>query len=284
MTLRHLRIFSTVAELGSITAAAKKLYIAQPSVSIAIRELEEYYGVKLFERLGRSISITENGKRLWGYAAHIVQMVDEMETSMKTADDFLRIGASITVGTHYIPGYVERFRRLRPQVIVKVHIASSDEIERMILSNQLDMGLIEGVVHSGFITAEKYRDDFLVPVCSARHRWRKEAPDYLEFLQEPLLLREPGSGTRELLDNKLALLGLHAEPLWESTSTEALINGVIGDSGVSVLPLQLVRERLGQHLLVSPDIPELKISRELKYMYHKNKYIGKAMRDFIALL
>ena len=79
MTLRHLKIFCTVAKTGSITAAAEQLYISQPSVSVAIRELENYYGIRLFDRLSRRIYITDDGRRMLAYASHIVELVDEME-------------------------------------------------------------------------------------------------------------------------------------------------------------------------------------------------------------
>ena len=109
MTLRHLHIFVSVYEHKSITKAANTLHIAQPSVSLAIKELGEYYGVQLFDRIGRGITPTEAAKHLYGYAIHIVSLFNEMEQHIKNWDNIgtLRIGASITIGTHILPELIK---------------------------------------------------------------------------------------------------------------------------------------------------------------------------------
>ena len=105
MTLRHLRIFVAVCETGSMTAAASQLFIAQPSISLAVSEMEEYYGVKLFDRISRKLYLTENGRRALQYARHIIDLLDEMEQGVKDLDTVgqLRGGTSITIGTYLLP-------------------------------------------------------------------------------------------------------------------------------------------------------------------------------------
>ena len=111
MTLRNLRIFCALAETGSATDAAEKLFISQPSVSVALRELENYYGVRLFERLGRRLVITPEGERFYSYAVHITKLFEELELGMKQPGDELplRAGASITVGTRYMPRVIRSY-------------------------------------------------------------------------------------------------------------------------------------------------------------------------------
>lgn len=125
MTIRHLRIFIMVAESGSMTMAAKLLFISQPSVSQAIREIEENYGVKLFERLSKKLYITESGQLLLEYARHIVKSFDEMEVELKNTGKSirLRIGATITVGTCMLPPMIQEFEKKQKDVVVngKVH-------------------------------------------------------------------------------------------------------------------------------------------------------------------
>ncbi|EHI58391.1 LysR family transcriptional regulator, partial [Hungatella hathewayi] len=145
MTLRHMKIFVTVYQNKGITSASQILHLAQPSVSLAIRELEEYYGIHLFERIGRRIYPTECGKDFYGYALHIVSLFDEMETKVRNWDAIgtLRIGASVTIGTHLLPGILKRASILYPDLTIKVLINNSTYIEEHLMDNTIDVGLIE---------------------------------------------------------------------------------------------------------------------------------------------
>ncbi|MBM6839180.1 LysR family transcriptional regulator, partial [Clostridium saudiense] len=131
MTLRHIKIFVAVCETGSATAAGEKLFIAQPSISLAISELEDYYGVKLFDRLSKRLYITEAGKYFLEYASHIIKIFEEMETGIRNFDTqgVIRVGASITIGNYLLPKYVENFKKLHPKIEVQAIIANSDTIE-----------------------------------------------------------------------------------------------------------------------------------------------------------
>jgi len=152
MTLRHLKIFVTVCETGSTTAAGEKLHIAQPSISLAISELEDYYGIKLFDRIAKRLYITEAGKKFLQYATHIVGFLRRWKGKSKLdATGIIRIGASITIGNYLLPGYITRFKKIHPQMDVKVIIDNSEKIQQYILSNQIDIGLIEGIVYSPYM-------------------------------------------------------------------------------------------------------------------------------------
>lgn len=286
MTLRHLKVFVTVCELNSITKAADKLYIAQPAVSSAIKELEEYYGVKLFDRISRRLYLTESGKTLLSYALHIVSLFDEMESNVRDLDrpGKLHIGSSITIGTSFMPVYAHNFKELYPQTEVCVTIDSSDIIEKKILQNELDFALIEGIVHLESIICEAYMDDELVIVCSPIHPFSKsEAVTVEQFISEPFLLREKGSGTRELFDNVLASLGYSVIPAWESTSTLALINAVINGLGISVLPRMLVKDSINEGRIAAVQIEGLKFNRKFNIIYHKNKFLTASAKAFIEM-
>ena len=112
LTLRHMKIFTTVYRCGSVTRAAQELHLAQPSLSVAIRELEGHYGVRLFERTGRAISPTQAAGALYGYASHILSLFDDMEKQMRNWDTLgvLRLGASVTMGTHILPDLIRRYQ------------------------------------------------------------------------------------------------------------------------------------------------------------------------------
>ena len=124
MTLRHMKILVAVYQKGSVTRAAEALHLSQPSVSLAIKELEDYYGVELFTRMGRRIVPTECGNAFYGYAVHLVSLMDELETQMRNWDTLgtVRIGATITIGTVLLPGLVKQFQEEFPELKVEIRV------------------------------------------------------------------------------------------------------------------------------------------------------------------
>lgn len=286
MTLRHLKIFVTVCETGSTTAAGEKLHIAQPSISLAISELEDYYGIKLFDRIAKRLYITEAGKKFLQYATHIVGLFEEMEREIKNFDatGIIRIGASITIGNHLLPGYITRFKKIHPQMDVKVIIDNSEKIQQYILSNQIDIGLIEGIVYSPYIAEHKFRDDELVMVCGNAHPFANQKNVEISKLQnESFILRESGSAGREIFDSTMTSLGIKILPAWESTSTQAIIRAVQANLGISVLPYLLVKDSLNRKEISQFHIDGIRFQRSFSVIYHQNKFLTESAKDFIAL-
>ncbi|MGW8114023.1 LysR substrate-binding domain-containing protein [Caproicibacterium sp. NSD3] len=285
MTLRHMKIFVTVCRCKSATAAAEKLGIAQPAVSLAIKELEQYYGVSLFDRISHRLYITDEGKRLFEYACKIVLLFDEAESDIRDWDSFgiLRIGSSITIGTCLLPNYVARFHSKYPKTKVLATIDNSAEIEKKILDNQLDFALIEGNVHSDSIVRYPFLKDELILVCGAKDKTFPYEVSVEQFGKLPFLLREKGSGTRELFDSTLLTKGITITPDWESISTEAIINAVSCGLGVSVLPLKLVEHDLSQKILKQIHIRDLTFERYFYLIHHKDKHLSKSILAFWEL-
>ena len=286
MTLRHLKIFVTVCETGSTTAAGEKLHIAQPSISLAISELEDYYGIKLFDRIAKRLYITEAGKKFLQYATHIVGLFEEMERKIKNFDatGIIRIGASITIGNYLLPGYITRFKKIHPQMDVKVIIDNSEKIQQYILSNQIDIGLIEGIVYSPYIAEHKFRDDELVMVCGNAHPFANQKNVEISKLQnESFILRESGSAGREIFDSTMTSLGIKILPAWESTSTQAIIRAVQANLGISVLPYLLVKDSLNRKEISQFHIDGIRFQRSFSVIYHQNKFLTESAKDFIAL-
>ncbi len=171
MTIRHLRIFIAVAETGKMGLAAKQLYIAQPTVSQVISDMEKSYGVKLFERLSKKLYITPQGERLLSYARHIVSLFDEMERSMRnsSAQVLLRVGATITVGACVLSPIIHRYEELFPLSQVQVFVDNTRLIEEMLLESQLDVALVEGLVESPDLCMLPVIEDELVLACAPDH-------------------------------------------------------------------------------------------------------------------
>lgn len=286
MTIRHMKIFLEVYSQESITKAADSLYISQPAVSAVIKELEDHYGRRLFDRISNRLYLTGPGQDFYDYASNIIFLFDEMETKMTGSENTgkLRVGSSITIGTVYMPSYLASLKEKYPNIEVYITIDSSDVIENKILRNELDIALIEGIVHSDSIIKKTYMDDELSAVCSPTHPFAAGQRAHIEdFLSQPFLLRERGSGTRELFDDTLASLGYSVVPRWESTSTAALINAVGKGIGVSVLPRMLVCDKIKQGTLREFDPAGLRFKRSFNIVYHKNKYLSSAAQTFIDI-
>lgn len=287
MTLRHIKIFCSVYEHGcNTTRAAQALHMTQPAVSLAVRELEQYYGVRLFDRIGRRLQITEAGRHFLRYASHISALFEEMEKGLRSWDNagVLRVGASITIGSHFLPGYVKAFTSCCPQTQVRAVIEPSDRLERRLLANELDFALIEGVVHDPAILSEAYMEDHLSVICAADGKWKQDQVISLEeFKRQEFLLREPGSGTREVFNRVIEEAGFSVTPLWEACSTTALINAVINGLGIAVLPHRMIREPLEQGLVVTVEVEGLDFRRFFYMIRHKDKYLTASARSFMEL-
>lgn len=169
MTLRHLKIFVAVCDEGGVTAAARALYMAQPSVSLALQELEGYYGVPFFDRIARRLHLTQAGERFLTYARHILSMYEEMEQSVRNWDGagFLRVGASITCGTCLMPKLAKDFARQFPQVELQVTVDNSNSLQQRVLENRLDLALVEGVSPWEKLKVIPFLNDELVVLCPA---------------------------------------------------------------------------------------------------------------------
>lgn len=287
MTIRHMKIFLSICNNNfNITKAGKEMYMTQPAVSLAIRELEQYYGVLLFDRIGRRLKITEAGKRFHKYASHIISLFDDMEKGMRDWDSFgvLRIGASITIGSQFLPSYVKTFSNFYPETEVKVIVSPSDRLEEKLLNNELDFALIEGVSHSSSFVSQEYMEDSLIIICPPNGKfYQGQEISIDEFSHQKFLLREEGSGTRELFEHTIEKAGFSVSPIWEAMSTTALVNGVINGLGIAVVPKPMVTGPLERGQVISIQVKGLSFQRKFRIIYHKEKFLTTSAKAFIEL-
>lgn len=286
MTIRHLKIFITVCEEGNMTSAANKLFMTQPSISQAIKELENYYGVVLFERLSRKLYITSSGKKLYQYAKHIIKLFDEARDDLKqnSLQKKLIIGANYTVGVVLIHKYIKKFNKLYPNSEIMVNVNKSSILTEMLRKNELDLALIEEIKNkSDFIEDFFYNDRIVVVAHPNHHLFSKKEVTAYDIVNERLLLRERGSGVRNLFELRMNQIGLFFKPYWESTSTTALINAAENNIGIAVLPFQLIKDHIASGSLKELKVRNMDFNRKLAIVYHKNKLLTSAMKDFIKI-
>ncbi|MCI6277579.1 MAG: LysR family transcriptional regulator [Clostridium sp.] len=284
MNIRHLKIFITVADCGKMSTAAEKLFISQPSVSQAIREIEDYYGIRLFERLSKKLYITKNGEMLLKYARHIVESFDEMEMELKNTGQniCLRVGATVTVGTCILNPIIKKFENNESNISSKIVINNTNVIENMILKSELDVGIVEGVITNKDIVKIPIYRDKLVLVSGKCHKFYKANSIKLQDLQgEDMIMREVGSGSRELFDSVIHRENIEINEKWNSTNTDSIKNAVMEGQGLGVLSTLMIQEEIKNGKLHMIEIEDVDISRDICVVYHKNKFISDYLKNFI---
>ena len=287
MTVRHMRIFCAVCENDcSTTKAAAQLNMSQPAVSLAVKELENYYEVRLFDRIGRRLSITSAGEIFLRYARRILALFSGVEREMRDWNRFgkLRIGASLTIGGQLLPRYVGLFKKCHPEAEIDVLVAPSSELEQKVLDNELDFALVEGTMYAPAIVSIPYMTDSLAIVCAADGMYRQGQIIDLEELQKHiLLLRNKGSGPREIFERACREKGFVPTAGWESISTSALLNAASQGLGLAVLPYRLVEQQGQEGRVVTVQVAGLDLRREFSIIKHKDKDLTASAEAFIQL-
>ena len=270
MTIRHLKIFIAVAETGKMSLAASKLYLSQPTVSQAIHELEEYYGVLLFERLSKRLYITEAGRCLLFAARKTVLSFDELSLQMQneSQNEHLRIGATITVGTCLLPRLLEDLERQHPNTDTFSYIGNTETIEKMLLHAELDIGIVEGVVQSPELISIPVLRDYLVLACSAEHPLAQRSSfTSADLMEQDFVMREKGSGTRALFEQFL---------LENNISIHCKIEAVIS--------VRLIEKEIKEGTIHILHHPTSAWDRTFNLVYHKDKYITESIESLRHLL
>ncbi len=286
MTIRHLQIFIEVAQCQKMSEAAKRLFITQPSVSGAIKELEQEYGVKLFERLNKKLYITPAGQTLLDYARHIVRLSGEMEVAMKneSSAQALAIGATVTVGTCLMGPLLQAFYAQHPQASAKVRVENTAQILQKIAASELDAAIVEGQVSTPDVISWEIFQDEMVLLCAPSHPFAQQKEVSLAQLAgEGFVLREKGSGTRELFCSIMQQQGLRVEETWVCNNSQAILNAVALGQGLTVISRLLARDWLQNKRVCEVKVRGYTFGRWFHLVYHKNKFISQTLGDFIEL-
>lgn len=284
MTIRHLKTFCAVCEEGGITRAAEKLCVAQPSVSQTIGELERYYGVSLFDRVGRRLVLTPEGERLRVKAQEAIASFSEFEEAARdtNARHVIRIGSSVTAGQMVLPRLIAAIEATLDRAECRAIADSAAAVEQLVEEGSLDFALVEGSV-SRALAAEAVFSDRLMAVCSAGMKI-KNTLSPAELVSLPLLLRRRGSASRDLFDERLSALGLKAQPKLSSSSNSVLLAAAREGLGVAVLPEALVAADLSAGRLKEVRIQGLELSRRWFAVRRQDKKFTPVQQQAFELL
>ena len=289
MNLNHLRVFASVAEHGSLTRAARALQVSQPAISKQLGDLESDVGALLVDRLPRGVRLTAAGEVLFAHAQRILQAERAAQTELRQLAELevgrLSIGASTTIGSYFVPSLFGELHRAYPRVQLELRISNTEAIQEAVLANRLDLGLTEGFVASDALSVERLAVDELVAIAAPGHAVLKRAPLPARALEHlPLLMREPGSGSRAVVEAALLDRGLRVQPIMSLGSTEALKNAVLHELGIAIVSRLTVEYELRTGRLAELAFSDLRIRRDLHLVTLRDKRSSPAANAFIDLL
>ncbi|MFC0513456.1 LysR substrate-binding domain-containing protein [Mucilaginibacter angelicae] len=276
----RLKVFYTVAQRLSFTKAASELFITQPAVTKHIKELEQQLSVQLFKRNGNNISLTTAGKILEKYAEKIFQTYTELETELAQLNNIeagtLHIGASTTVAQTILPKLLAMFKKTYPKVTFNFIQANTDQISQLVLAEKIDIAIVEGAAHSPQLSYTDFIKDEIVLVTSANNKLSKKAeitPKQLPAI--PLVLREAGSGTLDVIFNALAGVQINPKDLnieIQLESSIAIKQYLLYSETATFLSIQSVVSELKYNELTIIDVKGLEIFRTFQFIQLHGKH------------
>ena len=285
-SLRQLEVFLATARYENVTRAAQSLAMSQSAASGALKELEEQFGVLLFDRKGKRLQLSELGNQLRPQAENLLDQARAFEQAL-AGDDVvgrLKIGATLTIGNYLAVGMIADFRQRYPAADVALSVANTQSIAQRVADFDLDMGLIEGEIHHPDLETLHWRDDELAVFAAPDHRLtRAGALVDDDLLSLPWIVREPGSGTRQTFNRAMhgILTDLHIA--MELQHTEAIKRAVEAGLGVGCLSRISLQEAFERGSLVPLAVPGRNFQRELYIITHRKKYRGAALQQWLQM-
>ncbi|MEV6511987.1 LysR family transcriptional regulator [Streptomyces sp. NPDC051642] len=284
--LGALELLLAVARLGSLGAAAREVGITQPAASSRIRSMERQLGVALVDRSPRGSSLTDAGALVTDWARRVVEAAAAFDAGAQALrhrrDSRLRVAASMTIAEYLLPGWLLALRSQRPDTAVSLLAGNSTTVAERLLSDEADLGFVEGLSVPPGLDSTVIAHDHLIVVTAPTHPWaRRQRPvPAAELASTPLILREKGSGTRQVLD---AALGGLARPLIELSSTTAVKASAVSGAGPAVLSELAVGEELSMRRLVRIPVEGVTLARDLRAVWPTGHRPTGPARELLSL-
>lgn len=280
MTLRHLEIFMSVYHQKSITKAAKELHISQPSVSLAIKELEEKYRTILFDRMNRQIYPTEKACLLYNHSMQILSSLENMENEMYNDQvKSISFGCSMTLSQVLLPHFLKTLKEKYPTIDFHINVNNLKEIENQLLKNEIDFALIETLPLHQLHKIPFYQDE-LVIIVSKKHPLLK-TNNLKELENYDYYSREKGSSIYELVQSYFISYKLDIHPSIECVNPSSLIELVRYNNGFTILPSSLVKNEKEIALIKNKDFY---IQRTYHIVMHKDKKLSSIYQEIFELI
>lgn len=289
MNLNQLRVFHIAAKVQSFSRAADALFLTQPGISKHIKELEEYYGTRLFDRLGKKVALTQAGEILYGKTETIFTIIDQVKLEIDEMQGLTRgtlhIGASITIGIYILPGVLGRFKSSYPNINVNLDIALNKQIAEMVIDNSIDFGFLGAFVSDDRLKLEPFFKDELVLILPSNHEWiQRSTIEPHELLRHPFIVSRRGSGTRSIIEERLGRIGITFKNTMEFGNTESVKKAVEAGLGVSIVSKVAIKREEHLGVLRTLGISGVDFRRTFYFVYRKDKYLSNLDKTFLQFI
>ncbi|MGB8770070.1 MAG: LysR family transcriptional regulator [Candidatus Korobacteraceae bacterium] len=289
INLNQLRIFQAVAETRSFTRAAEVVHLTQPGISKHIKQMEEYYGAPLFDRLGKKVVLTQAGEVLFEATQEIMASMSAAEQRIEDLKGVrggkLVLGASFVIGIHFLPGVLAEFRKQYAAVDVTLDISLGEKIVAKILANKLDLGLVSHEVRDPRLICREFMTDELIAITPSNHRWaNKKRIKPEELLQETFIVAARGAGTRAVVEERLREKGIVLRNVLDFGNLEGVKRAVEVGLGVSIQSQSVVRREISAGSLKGIAVAGMDAKLAHFYVQRKDKHLSNAAKAFMALL
>jgi DNA-binding transcriptional LysR family regulator len=288
MNFTHLLAFFEVARAGSVSAGAERLRVSQPAVTREIKELEERLGVVLFDRLPRGVALTHAGSVLQAYAERIFALSSAAETELTElaglSAGHLSIGASATVGVYLVPDVIAAFNSGFPKVSVDLTVANTEQVEEGLRGHTFSLGFIEGPYDASIFEAKAIGADEIVAVVAPGHPLLRRKVTAGELASKKVILREPGSGTRAVVEKAYEARGLTIEPVMSVSNTEAIKRMLMSRQSIAYVSSLSVKDEIQRGDLAALNVKDLRIERTLHMLWLKGRSFSPSTQAFFELV
>lgn len=287
--LRALELLLTVANTGSLGAAAREHAVSQPAVTARIQGLERLVGLQLVQRSPRGSALTPAGALLADWARGVVGAAETLDAGIaalrERRDARLRIAASLTVAEYLLPTWLASFAREHPDTTVSLTAVNSTEVARLVRAGAVDLGFVEGPTVPEGLSARDVAADRLAVVVAPEHPWarRREPISAAELRQTQLVQREPESGTRAALNHALASFGDPVPPLLELSTTTAVRAAAAAGAGPAVLSRLAVVQELQARRLVEVPVADAQLDRVLRAVWPRGARPSGPARSLLGI-
>ncbi|MEU4095952.1 LysR family transcriptional regulator [Streptomyces sp. NPDC026673] len=288
--LSSLLLLTLVAELGSLGQAAERMGISQPAASKRLTQLERRLGLTLVNRDTRGSALTVEGKAVCQWAGRVLAEVDSLMVGVAAlrGDQALdlRLAASMTLAEHFVPRWIGTLQWRSPGVYVSLKVTNSEQVATLAANGRISLGFIEGPTVPSGLSSRQVGTDRLVVVVAARHAWarRREPVDLTELARTRLIVREPGSGTRETIERVLAGAGAEpARPLMVLDANVAVRRAVAEGAGPAVLSAVSVRDDLAEGRVVEVPVTGVDLRRRLRAVWPKDRRLTGAVEELLRI-
>jgi DNA-binding transcriptional LysR family regulator len=289
MNLNQLKIFYLAAKHGSLSAAAEALFITQPAVTKGIQRLQEHYEIKLFNRFGKKMALTDAGEVLYGIAESIFEMENQAEESLRDFQQrkrgFIRILSSESFGSYYLPFIINRFISLNPKIRISVELLPTELIVEKTATLANDLGFISyPVPHKKLLIREVLEDSYQIIVPPKHPLSAKSVIEPADLFGQSLIVHEKGSAPRQSTEDFLKRHGIILSIPLELSNNEAIKTSVEEGIGIAVIPRRVVSKELAMGTLKAIPLSDSTMTRKFYLIHHKDKYISRPLQSLIDMV